>query len=946
MWKAPKDGTVAVQGVAQHAGGNAPATARVFRIVEKQVQTLEPPTDQGQWKLESGTVREVAVGGRPAVQLDLLLSRDALRANLHVQAYPGTSVLRQWVELENSSPNSLVLDAPSPFALSFAEDNASALTHYWLCGGTSRPNQGQLESAEVGTTYHKAILGEKTDNYTPWMALSRRDAPHDGVFVALDHLGTWTLTADRVGESVALSIGMPGLAGFTMVPGQKLALPLVTLGVFKSELDDMARRLYDWQYEYMWDFTNSDYYARTKWATAWFFCSRNLQEQFAARLAGLDMDADLMRTMGIEMLWDDAGWSRYPGWPIPDSYSVVFSPTFEGPDYAETLRYLDKMEMEWLVWTAGRPAGGIMDTKAGSWGDLQWRTDGVGRLGAAEEQAFRQRIERFLTTNPGCSFHTCDGGSRYAHEFEIQRYADVNYLSDGGRGPQTNHYFSYLEPPDKWLDIIDVLFQGAMYNPDLAPGQLSMVPNWYARAAESDREPIRRLMEVYRYLRREGVAGRWSYMMHPRIEGDTDFYYDQRLSYDKTKSCIILKHPANPNTVIHPGGLLPEHVYEVSFASKRETYTQTGAELMASGIVLTEQVPGEIIYLGLPNMPGSGRDVIAPTAPGQAYVRRETNIGHAGVGIYWSPGTDDNWVSYYLVRRGDAIIGKASVGTYCFDHSPGWDENAGYFVRTVDGDGGVSAWTVAAPLPGGQDTYAALGGHFAEAGRDGWSAEVTADGLAFAAMGFVPPAKSPAGDFGGTPNQPGGVEGYWEGPDNARVGRGWQQASPTVACVRSWTAPNAGAVRVVGRAIREFYRQAMGQALRVRILHNDKRVWPDQEWAEVPTNNLIGATHDVTLDIAAGDTLRFVLDRGTSPDTDILAWMPRITYVAPETPTDASIVRILCGATQAYSDRLGNVWSADTSFTGGNAVFSATPIQDALPTPNYQALYQLGREGS
>ena len=162
-----------------------------------------------------------------------------------------------------------------------------------------------------------------------------------------------------------------------LAPGERLELPPLTIGVFREDLDDMARSLYDWQYEYLWDFTNPDYFARTKWAVPWFFCSRNLQEQFTARLAQLDMlGADVMRSVGFEMLWDDAGWSTYPGWP-EDSYGSVFRNTYEGPDFAQTLRYLPKMDMKWLLWFAGRPSAGVMDTKVGSWGNFEWRSDAV-----------------------------------------------------------------------------------------------------------------------------------------------------------------------------------------------------------------------------------------------------------------------------------------------------------------------------------------------------------------------------------------------------------------------------------------------------------------------------------------------------------------------------------------------------------------------------------------
>ena len=948
VWKAPKDGTVTVGGIAESASGSAKVRLALFRITDTASQPGGMMGEQVPWTPESGTVEQIAVGGRPAVQLEVILNRDGLRAHLYVQAYPGTSILRQWVELENTTASPVTLESPTPLRLGLNVADPASLTNYWMCGGTSRPNQGQLESAKVEDRYHRTLLGDRTDNYVPWMALARESASGDGLFVALDHLGTWTLGAEFSAGQGVLSASFPALAECPLAAGERVKLPLVTLGVFDGDLDDMGRRVYDWQYAYLWDYTNSDYYARTKWAVPWFLCSRNLQEQFAARLAGLDMEADLMRTMGMEMLWDDAGWSKYPGWPIADSYTVVFSPTHEGPDFAETLRYLGKMDMKWLLWMAGRPSAGLLDTKVGSWGDFQWRTDGFGRFAPKGERAVRAQIERFLEEHPRCSFHTCCGGSRYAHQFEIGRYADVNYLSDMGRGDQTNHYFSYLELPDKWLDLLEALLQpGGKYNPETGPGMLAMVPGWYVRAEGPEQEQLRRLMEVYRYLRQEGVAGRWSHMMHPKVEGDKDYYYDQRVSHDGKKACIILKHRAKEAVTVYPKGLLPEHQYEIGYECAQERLTRNGADLMTNGIALNGPAPGELVYLGLPDMPGVGRGTAVPNAPGQAFARRETNLGHSGMGLYWSSAEGNGWVSYYEVRRDGESIGKSSIGTYYFDHSPEWSTKARYAVRAVADDGKqASDWTATTPLADGPDVYAALGGHFAQAGRDGWRAETTADGTTFTEMTWVPPAKSAAGDTGGTPNQPGGVEGYWEGPGQARVGRGWQQASPEVGCVRAWTAPTAGRVTLVGRAMKECYRQTMGGLLHVRILHNDRQVWPEQGWAEVPINSLQGVMHDFTLDIDAGDTLRFVLDRGASSDTDIVAWMPRIVYAAAQAATGGSCIRILCGAEKEYTDHTGNLWSRDTYFTGGTAASTNEAVSGTSPTEGDVELYQHGRRGN
>jgi hypothetical protein len=456
-------------------------------------------------------------------------------------------------------------------------------------------------------------------------------------------------------------------------------------------------------------------------------------------------------------------------------------------------------------------------------------------------------------------------------------------------------------------------------------------------------------MEIYRYLRLEGVAGRWSHMLHPVVKGDQEFYYDQRMSYDGTRACIILKHQPTGEVIVFPGGLLPDHDYTVGFESTRSLSTRSGADLMSNGIALNNPAPGELIFLGMPELPGFVTDRVAPEAPGQALARYETNLGHSGVAICWSPGGSDTWTSYYEIRRGDSIVGKASVGTYFFDHSPGWDGEASYAVRAVANDGKqASSWTLAKWEVEASTTYAALGGHFPEAGRDGWRAETTVDGHTFDAMTWVPPAKSAAGDLGGTPNQPGGVEGYWEGPGQARVGRGWQQASPDVACVRAWTAPRSGKVTLVGRAMKECYRQAMGSPLRVHILKGALPIWPAEGSSEVPLNNLTGVMHNFSVDVEAGDTLRFVLERGTSPETDIIAWMPRIVYPSEGKAAEAvpNVVRIRCGNPAPYTDQNGNIWSGDSNFAGGISTQTTAKVENTFPTPSDQPLYQSAREGS
>ena len=95
VWKAPKDGTVTLGGLAQHERGYSDVDLTIFRIKEKAEDSGTDITNTG-WSLENAVARKVTAGGRPAVQLDLTLQSKPLRARLHVRAYPHASVFRQW----------------------------------------------------------------------------------------------------------------------------------------------------------------------------------------------------------------------------------------------------------------------------------------------------------------------------------------------------------------------------------------------------------------------------------------------------------------------------------------------------------------------------------------------------------------------------------------------------------------------------------------------------------------------------------------------------------------------------------------------------------------------------------------------------------------------------------------------------------------------------------
>ena len=64
---------------------------------------------------------------------------------------------------------------------------------------------------------------------------------------------------------------------------------------------------------------------------------------------------------------------------------------------------------------------------------------------------------------------------------------------------------------------------------------------------------------------------------------------------------------------------------------------------MKNGIKVVDPAPGELMYLGLPNHPGSGVDHTVPSDPLNVTKALGTNMGVTGVELRWKPSTDDNF---------------------------------------------------------------------------------------------------------------------------------------------------------------------------------------------------------------------------------------------------------------------------------------------------------------
>jgi hypothetical protein len=182
--------------------------------------------------------------------------------------------------------------------------------------------------------------------------------------------------------------------------------------------------------------------------------------------------------------------------------------------------------------------------------------------------------------------------------------------------------------------------------------------------------------------------------------------YMQRLSGNRERGIIIPKHQALQPVTIIPKGLVNDMQYTVTFQESGKREKRTGSDLMIKGITVDKMLPGELIYLNLPMHPGSKLDKELPGSPSNAEKQIHSNMGYPGIELTWSPGTDNNWISYYEILRDGKVIDKVSKGTYYFDHSAGADLAAEYEIRTVDGSGNRSTpVTVNGPIADRSNVY-------------------------------------------------------------------------------------------------------------------------------------------------------------------------------------------------------------------------------------------------
>jgi hypothetical protein len=575
-----------------------------------------------------------------------------------------------------------------------------------------------------------------TENYAPWYALYNRDTK-DGMIIGWDYFGHWksSFATDTCGDiNVQLKVACHRQ---TLAPGESVETPKSFTGLYRDDLDNAGNECLNWQYRYLWDYTRDEWFPAirmsgwwfkgTSWlgtsrTAGWFGETPDYQSSFR-KIFGL---TDMLRRAGADVYHRDWGWWDRAG-------------EWNGPDFSGSNKYLAKHDMRQLIyafiylahkdsivakehpdWLIEHPEHGsvgyvldmskpevvefmkgVLDKFAKNWGAFEWRNDDKHQILSSEDsmsnklaqdQGFRRVMREFLDGHPDCAFQGVNGGGYYGG-YDYVRYSSSFSFSDGAVGILRNYYASLLFPPDKTSDIPD-RYQPDKFDKATWRGLLCFNFDMTGDTLDPEKlEGVRELIDIYHYLLKHGVVGRWVQVYRPVIAGDDPIMYLQRLSKDALRGIIIPKRPAPGQVTIKPKGLLADEKYVVSFHESEDLTTRTGADLMGNGIILKKMIPGELIYLNLPLYPGSKLDKEAPTPPSGASKQLAENMGYPGIELKWEPGSDNNWISYYEIFRNGETIDKVAKGTYYFDHSAGADLTAKYEIRTVDGAGNTSSKT-------------------------------------------------------------------------------------------------------------------------------------------------------------------------------------------------------------------------------------------------------------
>lgn len=665
------------------------------------------------WKYVSHSVE---TGSQGELILSITLENvvgKPLTVTRHYQILPQTGVIEEWTDYTNTASYDTTLSELRMTRMRIMTDDAANVVFYNMTG--DKVDQKHLLKETTNLSAAVSYEGSGGDYYQPFGTFyNQQDG--DGVFFTWDYTGSWQATVGTNEGKLLAQSKTPSKNYIECKAGETVTTPVSRTGVYVGDLDDMGNQISDYQYKYRWNYTNDAYMNLIRFG-GYGYDSETLMNKINAN-----------RYIGGDMLWIDDGWQENLGdwewsgdlslsemreylekngqmlglWLVPWGASLDSELISEHPDWslAYTLGSSSTDKKYGLSVENPEVAAYIKDMlnqKQEEFGTFMLKTDyNQYKTDYARASAVMDIISSFKISNPDAGLHLCSDGGGLLNPGTVA-YSELLLLQDGTPGLDDGYWVSMLYPIDKILTVNGRGNIGAYSDTNHALLSSAMTVATgvdKANVTNSQMEPVREDCDLYRYLREQGVMGRYVKVYRPENNTGNTYYFLQKMNQDSDKGYITVRFDsayAGSNVTLYPKGLIAEMNYTVSaLEGGMSTETKTGAEWMAQGITLDPIKPGETIFLNLENRPGSGTDDIAPDAPSAVKAENADYMGVSGMQLTWSEGSDNNWISYYEIEKNGAAYDKVSSGTFYFDTE--WKEGDTYQVRTVDGDGNVSAY--------------------------------------------------------------------------------------------------------------------------------------------------------------------------------------------------------------------------------------------------------------
>jgi hypothetical protein len=675
------------------------------------------------------------------VSLVINLEHPLFGISLHYDIFASTprtplGMIRKWYSVTNRTGQNQELTDISMNLFRLKQEYTNKLTVYhWQGGGQDEgTNEMKIETLErQSNRTFNSMAGlpnfraddayDGSASYHPYFVLEDAKAG-EGIFVGFNYLGPWTMRVwnarPPLGRAEFLVSSQIELHTEPMAAGQTFEVPNSFIGIYKGDLDSASEQLQDWLATFKWDYTREDYLWTASITNGHWNDPEHKQKPDLHKKEMWKI-ADICRRTGARVAWEDDFWFDQRGRGV-----------WEGVEYGELVRYLKQSANYFKLWMPPQhfapetpldlqhpdwalvpkhPDGvtdwyglGLCVAAQGAhdylrrfmlerekrYGTFYYRLDGwvqapcwatnhdhpPGQPHVQQYRHFLQLLREVKDANPEVAIQGCNSGGEWCNwdKFEL---VENNQASDGG-GPDDLYYLSYFWPINKIIRV------GGSSTPrvDDIPAQ----------------ELARKDILLRRYLREQGVIGRYMPVYHPRADGaPTTHTYLQIANDTRTKAVIFQDALPAGEVTVYPKQLVADTKYTVAINSTRETRVGTGAELMQQGIRFKTAEPREIIMLNVDNIPGFGTDRTPPAAPSQASKRTETWNGRTGVALRWQPGRDNVTVAGYEVSRDGKPFDFVATGTFYFDVAPGSGPDRRYEIVTVDADGNRSPAVTAAP---------------------------------------------------------------------------------------------------------------------------------------------------------------------------------------------------------------------------------------------------------